>query len=145
MKKTVMLMLTLIFLMFLAACNRSNKQPVEPSDNTGITPSAIANDPSEIVDTVYQGPLSNFTCIEDDGSIVTMEIPDVEHEQILSILNGGEWINDIANCAHDYEFTAGNASIRYHSECGTFVDMTSGRSRALSETEKMYINEMLGA
>jgi len=252
MKKKVVLMLTLVLLMSVAACNRSNQQPVETPDNTGITPDATTNNSSEIVEipefsyetvldlytenspdvkmegfvntsevtitgidcaierakiectidwckvrcafdsekgvweisfypeecpgicqyvymdnngitlmivssqyvistlepwenTVYQGPLSCITYIGIDGTTAVMEMSEAEQEQILSILNSGEWINDMSDCAHDYKFTVINASIRYHSHCGTFIDMTNGCSMRLSETKKEFINNLFGA
>ena len=94
---------------------------------------------------VYQGPLSSITHIGIDGTNAVMEMSEAEQDKVLSVLNSGEWINDMTDCAHDYEFTVINASIRYHSHCGTFIDMTNGCSRRLSENEKAYINEMFGS
>jgi len=145
MKTKIVLMLTLMLLMSLAACNRSNQPPVETSSNTGITSTANTDNPSEIVGTVYQGPLSSITYIGIDGTTAVMEMSEVEQEQILSILNSGNWINDVTDCADDYRFTVANTSIRYHSSCGTFIDMTNGCSMKLSETDKEFINNLFGA
>ena len=73
-----------------------------------------------------------------------MDLTEDAQAEILSVLNRGEWTDDVTNCAHDYEFKVDNASIRYHSECGTFIDITAKRSMTLADEQRVLINELLG-
>ena len=92
----------------------------------------------------YKGPLSCVSRIGADGVIALMDMTEDAHETILSALNKGKWQDDITNCGYDYEFTTKNETIRYHSECGTFIDITNGRVMVLSNDDRVRINEILG-
>lgn len=92
----------------------------------------------------YKGPLSCITRIGADGVIALMDMTEDAHKTIISELNKGKWQDDITNCGYDYEFTTKNETIRYHSECGTFIDITNGRVMVLSNDDRVRINEVLG-
>ena len=92
----------------------------------------------------YKGPLSCVSRIGADGVIALMDMTEDAHKTIISALNKGKWQDDITNCGYDYEFTTKNETIRYHSECGTFIDITNGRVMALSNDDRVRINEVLG-
>ena len=113
MKKVITLVLTLVILLSAVACN--NK---------------------------YEGPLSCISYIGKEGQTTMIDITEDSQSDILSILSGGEWIDGVTNCGHDYEFTAKNVSFRYHSECGTFIDITNGRYMTLSDDDKARVNEI---
>ena len=93
----------------------------------------------------YKGPLSCVSRIGADGVTALMDMTEDAHKTILSVLNKGKWENDITNCGYDYEFTTKNETIRYHSECGTFIDITNGQAMVLAEKDKDIINDLLGA
>ena len=93
----------------------------------------------------YKGPLSCVSHLGIDGTITMIDVTETVQKEIVTALNSGEWTNDVTNCGHDYEFTIQSQTIRYHSECGTFIDITNGRSLSLSETSETVINELLGA
>ena len=92
----------------------------------------------------YKGPLSCVSRIEADGVTALMDMTEDAHKTIISALNKGKWQDDITNCGYDYEFTTKNETIRYHSECGTFIDITNGRVMVLSNDDRVRINEVLG-
>ena len=92
----------------------------------------------------YKGPLSCISHIGADGVIALMDMTEDAHKTIISALNKGKWQDDITNCGYDYEFTTKNETIRYHSECGTFIDITNGRVMVLSNDDRVRINEVLG-
>ena len=92
----------------------------------------------------YKGPLSCVSRIGADGVIALMDMTEDAHKTIISALNKGKWQDDITNCGYDYEFTTKNETIRYHSECGTFIDITNGRVMVLSNDDRVRINEVLG-
>ena len=92
----------------------------------------------------YKGPLSCVSRIGADGVTALMDMTEDAHKTILSALNKGKWQDDITNCGYDYEFTTKNETIRYHSECGTFIDITNGRVMVLSNDDRVRINEVLG-
>ena len=93
----------------------------------------------------YKGPLSCISRIGADGVTALMDMTEDAHKTILSVLNKGKWKNDVTNCGYDYEFTTKNETIRYHSECGTFIDVTNGQAMVLAEKDKDIINDLLGA
>ena len=93
----------------------------------------------------YKGPLSCVSRIGAAGVIALMDMTEDAHKTIISTLNKGKWQDDITNCGYDYEFTTKNETIRYHSECGTFIDITNGRAMVLAEKDKDIINDLLGA
>lgn len=92
----------------------------------------------------YKGPLSCISHIGADGETALMDMTEDAHKTIISALNKGKWQDDITNCGYDYEFTTKNETIRYHSECGTFIDITNGRVMVLSNDDRVRINEVLG-
>ena len=92
----------------------------------------------------YKGSLSCVSRIGADGVTALMDMTEDAHKTIISALNKGKWQDDITNCSYDYEFTTKNETIRYHSECGTFIDITNGRVMVLSNDDRVRINEVLG-
>lgn len=78
-----------------------------------------------------------------DGDLKSVML-DYENDLMLELLNKGQWVDDIPNCGYDYEFEFGAHNVlRYHSECGTFIDMENSRSLTVSEQDKNTINESL--
>ena len=87
--------------------------------------------------------ISNVKYMPYEKYVGDIYLTEDEKEEILEILNGGKWINDLTNCAADYEFTWGKATVRYHSGCGTFTDITNGRALETSEDQETRINQIL--
>ena len=78
-----------------------------------------------------------------DGDLKSVML-DYENHLMLDLLNKGKWVDDIPNCGYDYEFEFGAHNVlRYHSECGTFIDAENSRSLTVSEQDKNTINESL--
>ena len=78
-----------------------------------------------------------------DGDLKSVML-DYENDLMLELLNKGQWVDDIPNCGYDYEFEFGAHNVlRYHSECGTFIDTENSRSLTVSEQDKNTINESL--
>ena len=92
----------------------------------------------------YTGPLSCVSHVGVDGVTALMDMTEDAQAEIISALNSGEWGDGGTNCGHDYEFTIDNATIRYHSDCGSFNDITNKRAMTLSEEGKANINKILG-
>ena len=92
----------------------------------------------------YKGPLSCVSHVGVDGVTALMDMTEDAQAEIISALNSGEWGDGGTNCGHDYEFTIDNATIRYHSDCGSFNDITNKRAMTLSEEGKANINKILG-
>ncbi len=72
-----------------------------------------------------------------------IEVADYSSALILDLLNNSKWINGGTNCGHDYTFTFGDRSLRYHSSCGTFIDIENNRSLALTESDQTKVNAIL--
>ena len=66
-------------------------------------------------------------------------------EKILSLFEGGEWINETPNCGYDFIFDYNGDVYRYHSECGTFYSLTDKQSLELNETAQTEVNDILKA
>lgn len=78
-----------------------------------------------------------------DGDLKSVML-DYENDLMLELLNKGKWVDDIPNCGYDYEFEFGAHNVlRYHSECGTFIDTENSHSLTVSEQDKNTINESL--
>ena len=93
----------------------------------------------------YKGPLSCISHLGTDGQIALIDYTEDVHKEILHAMNTDKWTDDVTNCGHDYEFEVDGATIRYHSECGTFIDVTAKRSMTLTDDERVEINKLLGA
>ena len=94
-------------------------------------------------DVKYKGSLSCVSHVGVDGVTALMDMTEDAQAEIISALNSGEWVDDLTNCGHDYEFTIDNATIRYQSDCGSFNDITNKRAMTLSEEGKANINNVL--
>ena len=89
----------------------------------------------------FEHPISVSKLIDGDLKSVML---DYENDLMLELLNKGKWVDDIPNCGYDYEFEFGAHNVlRYHSECGTFIDTENSRSLTVSEQDKNTINESL--
>ena len=93
----------------------------------------------------YKGPFSGVTYNKAEGVVVFIDFREEVHKKILSQLNKGEWAEAVPECPQEYEFKVDDDAISYHSECGTFYNITKGLSMQLSETEKTAMNQLLGA
>ncbi len=89
----------------------------------------------------YQLPWDQF-CYWEEGS---QEVPlDSEaREYVIDCMNQGEWSDGQVNCDHDFVFYTKEQSVAYHSECGTFSDLTNGKSMTVSEEQRTKINGYL--
>ena len=92
----------------------------------------------------YKGPVSCISYVETSEETDLVNLTEDAQKTILSMLNKGQWINDITNCCCDFKFTTTNATIWYHSQCGIFNDITHHRSMHLSDVDKGIINTLLG-
>ena len=132
-KKKIILVMTAVCLVAFAGCINHHICEVQSGETEGIEQNVI-----------YEGPLSCVTHYGGWGKVSLMDMTKEFHEKTLDILNGGTWINEVTKCASDYEFETKSEKIRYHSECGTFIDVTNRCSLSLSDEQQAEINRMLG-
>ena len=92
----------------------------------------------------YKGSLSCMSYVETSEETDLVNLTEDAQKTILSMLNKGQWKNDITDCWCDFKFTTKNATIWYHSACGTFNDIPHHRSMHLSDADKEIINTLLG-
>ena len=91
-----------------------------------------------------------FSCTqytEIDGKLSAVRLIDFSQEtvdSIISILNYSKGEKGMTNCACDFEFKLRDATVTYHSECGTLVDKDRGLSAMLSEDTWDELNSLLG-
>ncbi|MBE6610168.1 MAG: hypothetical protein E7634_05835 [Ruminococcaceae bacterium] len=90
-----------------------------------------------------------FSCTqyaETDGKLSAVRLIDFTQEtvdRIISILNDSKWEKGMTNCACDFEFKLRDATVTYHSECGTLVDKDRGYSAILSDELRYELNMLL--
>lgn len=73
----------------------------------------------------------------------TAELNIEQKTDIALIFMGGTWIDGITNCAYDYVFNYNGCTYRYHSECGTFCNITDKTCLELSEATQNKVNDIL--
>ena len=149
-KQSIILLLLIAFLLSLAACGGGASSEDAGSDKgPASAASSPENEDGTDLSVTYQGPLSctRWQTLEDGSEAQTIyDLTDEGQEDILSLLNRQQdWINDAPNCKADYEFKMATATVKYHSECGIFTDITNHRSFQLSEEEKAAFNRTIGA
>ena len=116
MKKIILLILAVILLLSFSACTKT-----------------------------YKGPFSGVTYNKAEDVVVFIDFREEVHKEILSQLNKGEWAEVVPECPQEYEFKVDDVAFSYHSECGTFHNITKGLSMQLSEADKTAMNQLLGA
>lgn len=68
-----------------------------------------------------------------------------EQQYIIDLLNNASWKKDSSNCDSDYIFYTQKREVHYHSLCGTFHDIKSKKSTALSPEQRTKVNALLDA
>lgn len=115
MKKIIVLVLALIYILGLTGCTRKT----------------------------YKLPYDQFCYSIINSQAVELQIKDKEY--IVDLLNEASWINDLSNCDNDFVLYLQTQEVRYHSECGTFYDITNKKSTTISEEQRIAINTILKA
>ena len=92
----------------------------------------------------YEGPLFSASHIGMDRVTTAIELTEDTQRAILSALNRGRWMDGVINCGHDYEFFTATETVHYHSECGSFIDVTNCRAMTLDPKDKESLNKVLG-
>lgn len=77
----------------------------------------------------------NFAELSSEDAAILLPYLDLE----------GDWAEASTNCASDYILNVDGQTIYYHSECGTFIDMSAYRSRTVEEETRLTINAILEA
>lgn len=67
-----------------------------------------------------------------------------DSEAIFDIVRESkDWNDGTADCLNDCEIKIGNKTIMYHSDCGTFNDVTNDKNISLDEKIVSHVNEVL--
>lgn len=131
--KTIPIILTFLFL--LVGCRQEAvtdlSTPTTPNNSSSPTVSSTPIDP-----TISKPDF-------DSEFIVHKPTLSDEDQDELSAFIGGPWIMDASNCGHDYEFTVTGIDLRYHSDCGTFTDITGYCSLTLTSENREIVNAIL--
>lgn len=89
----------------------------------------------------YQAAWDGF-CYTAEHQSVDMESADKKY--IINLLNKAVWETNIEDCECDFYFSLQRQRVEYHSECGTFYDITNGKSTKVAEEQRIKINSVLG-
>ena len=88
----------------------------------------------------YQAAWDGF-CYTAEHQPVDMESADKKY--IINLLNRAVWETNIEDCECDFYFSLQRQRVEYHSECGTFNDITNGKSTKVAEEQRIKINSIL--
>lgn len=100
----------------------------------------------------YEGPVSckvTWGIDEAGNEVCTIyELTETAMEEILSVLNRGEWADDaefiITDYPYDVTFRTEKQTIFYSTDCGRFYDMTNRRSFTLPAKKKAEFERIFG-
>ena len=88
----------------------------------------------------YQAAWDGF-CYTAEHHAVEMESEDRKY--IIDLLNKAVWETNLEDCKCDFYFSLQRQRVEYHSECGTFNDITNGKSTKVAEDQRLKINTIL--
>ena len=89
----------------------------------------------------YQLAWDGFCYTVAEHQAVAMESEDKKY--IIDSLNKAVWETNLENCECDFYFSLQRQRVEYHSECGTFNDITNGKSTKVTEEQRIKINSIL--
>ena len=133
MKRTMPLILALLFL--LVGCRQEDVAKLS-------TPTTPISSDSPIVSSTPIDPTISKPGFDSESIVHRPTLSDEDQEK-LSAFIGGPWIMEVTNCGHDYEFTVTGTNLRYHSDCGTFTNITGDSSLTLTNEDREIVNAIL--
>ncbi|MBQ3015434.1 MAG: hypothetical protein IJD79_01490 [Clostridia bacterium] len=89
----------------------------------------------------YQAAWDGFCYTATEHQAVEMKSEDRKY--IINLLNEAVWETNIEDCECDFYFSLQRQRVEYHSECGTFNDITNGKSTKVAEDQRLKINTIL--
>ena len=89
----------------------------------------------------YQAAWDGFCYTATEHQAVEMKSEDRKY--IINLLNEAVWETNIEDCECDFYFSLQRQRVEYHSECGTFNDITNGKSTKVAEEQRIKINSIL--
>ena len=89
----------------------------------------------------YQAAWDGFCYTATEHQAVEMKSEDRKY--IINLLNEAVWETNIEDCECDFYFSLQRQRVEYHSECGTFNDITNGKSTKVTEDQRLKINTIL--
>ncbi len=89
----------------------------------------------------YQLAWDGFCYTASEHQVVEMKAEDKKY--VINLLNKATWEAGLENCECDFYFSMQSQRVEYHSECGTFHDMTNGKSTKVTQEQRLKINGYL--
>lgn len=137
MKKLFALVLLLGCGLLLFGCDDS-AAPTSPVDTTEVTENTVVR-------------------LDRRDLQTPVELTDEDAAALAEIVENGSWVDPPTDCAYDCVVNLGGRLLYYHSECGTFNELSidnasamsaqaqemGGRSLSLSEDEQAGVNAIL--
>ncbi len=74
---------------------------------------------------------------------ILIDLTEDAQNEVVRIMKRADWVNDVTDCAHDVEFAVPGRTVRYHSECGTLIDIEKQSSAQLSEEDKQMLDGII--
>ena len=135
MKKTVAIIISLMFIMCLASCSNKAENPtVTDTQATDTIPSASVS--VSAVDSV------TFRAVFGENEETPLNPENSAY--IRNIING-KWNTDgTSDCMSDVVFTVDGKNYYYHVSCSTFNDYATEQNLKLTKSQAGRINDMLG-
>lgn len=72
-----------------------------------------------------------------------VEMESEDRKYIIDLLNKAVWETNLEDCECDFYFSLQRQRVEYHSECGTFNDITNGKNTKVAEDQRLKINTIL--
>lgn len=125
MKKTLTLLLVLLFV-FTAACG-----------NAGM------NDPDFFNSAPVSEPPEQISAFNWGGGTTVRFSPE-DSAAILALLEETRWTDTLPECTgEDVHLVLPDSELEYHSDCGTFIDTKTARSLSLTDAERDQVNDIM--
>lgn len=90
----------------------------------------------------YRLPQDRFCYSADNAQVIALTA--FEREYAIDLMNNATWKEDTGHCDSDYIFYTQRREVRYHALCGTFHDLKTKKSTALTLEQRDEMNKMLG-
>ena len=145
MKKLIALVLALICMLLLVACDKAigSGEPVRGGDVLDMSEidKGVFGETEQTQQAIVESVRGTITRIDEDK---IYDLTEEEVKIIVDIIENGTWNTEgTAECANDCKLMIDERTYYYHSECGTFNDKENNQNLSVTGEEKESINAIL--
>ena len=122
---------------FVARVDNAKMESVAMAPAAPMPEEAVGED---MVHDCAEDVISKVCIVVGDEEIL---MDDADAAIIRDYLTSDQWIMSAANCLCDYIIAMDGVAFRYHSDCGTIQDTTTGKSLVLEYADRNIFNSIL--